>query len=134
MNYFISKDELCSEIEKAVDGIFTAVGRSLYELEHKFSLLINVGIAEKKSPAKIRKRGKTMEEKDFEQILEKLMEHVLKGQDEELILMADDLQKSFQEFKEKKEKLKEKLNKIYRNGQDFIKEQGIEKKGEKTGQ
>lgn len=57
MNYFVSKEEL----DEMRDNMFSAIAKTLWELEHRVSLLINVGIA-KSDPAKARKGVKKMEE------------------------------------------------------------------------
>lgn len=67
MNYFVSREELLSEIEKAVDAVFSAVARTfsdkdrefnkkLKELEIKFSLLINTVGQQSHQPKKKMKR------------------------------------------------------------------------------
>ena len=43
MGYFISDDDLEKAMDEERERLFTVIGRALYELEHRVSLLINVG-------------------------------------------------------------------------------------------
>lgn len=138
MSYFVTKEELLSEIEKAVDGIFTAVGRmfsdedkefnkKLKELEIKFSLLINT-VGYKSYQLKKENRRKHMSEKTFEEILKELANHIMDSDDEKAIILIDELEQSVEKFKEEKERIKLQLNKIYKKTEAFMKQEGIEKK------
>lgn len=144
MSYFVSREELLDEINKAVDAVFSAVARmfseedkkfnrKLKELESNFLLLINtVGY---KSYQKNKKRSRKMEEeprstRPFEEVLDEIIHYIIQGEDHELILMVDELEKSAKEEGEKKEIWKKALRKSYKKTKDFLKEQEGEKKGE----
>lgn len=145
--YFVTKEELLSEIEKAVDAIFSAVARMfseedkrlnkrLKDLEANFLLLLNT-VGYKSYQSKNKKRSKNMEEEEravrpFEEVLDEVVHYILQSEDHELILMIDELEKSAKQEVEKKEKIKQKLRQIFKKGKDFLKEQGIEKEKEKA--
>lgn len=143
MNYFVTKDELLEEINKAVDAVFTAVARMFSEedvrinrklkaLENNFLLLINT-VGHKSHQKNNKKRRKDMEEeraiRPFEEVLEQVVDYVLSSEDHELIILIDELDKSAKEEVGKKEKIKGKLREIYKEGKALIKEQEGEKKG-----
>lgn len=146
MNYFVSKDELLFEVNKAVDAVFSAVARmfsdkdeelkgKLKALEANFLLLINTVGQRSHQPkerhglkpvTRNKNRRKNMERK-FEEILEDVVSRVMKSGDDELIILIDELDQSFKDEEEKKEKIKGKLREIFKKGKDFIKEQEGEK-------
>lgn len=151
MSYFISKEELLSEIEKAVDAVFSAVGRMfseedvkltkrLKELESNFLLLINTvgqqshqlkrshGLA----PVTSKNRRKKMEEertpRPFAEVLDDLIHLILESGDHETIILIDELEESLKNETEKKEVWKKALRKSYKKTKDLLKEQTKEDK------
>lgn len=143
MSYFVTKEELLSEIEKAVDAVFTAVARlfsdederfnrKLKALESNFLLLINT-VGRKSQQKNNKKRRIKMEEerviRPFEEVLEQVVEYVLSSEDHELIILIDELEKSAKDEVEKKEIIKGKLRRIFKEGMPILKEQEGEKKG-----
>lgn len=145
MNYFVSREELLSEIAKAVDFVFTAVARKfsdedeesnkkIKELRNEFLLLVNT-VGQQSHQLRNRKGVKKMDEekekRPFEEILEDVVNHVLDSDDHELILLVDELDESFKEEAEKKERVKSKLREIFKRGKEFIKQEEGEKKEEK---
>ena len=143
MSYFVSRDELLFEIAKAIDAVFSAVGRlfsdkddefnrKLKELESNFLLLINtVGRSESHQLRK-KKRSKKMSEKKFEEILEDVVNHVMDSDDEELIILVDELEKSSKKFKEEKEKIEGKLDEILKRAEELLVKEKEGKKAEKA--
>lgn len=142
MNYFVTKRELLEEIEKAVNGIFTAIAKlfseedkrlnkRLRKMESEFLLLIS--ILGQPSHQSRNKRSKKMEEpraiRLFEEVLDEVVDYVLHSEDHELILLIDELEKSAKEEVKKKEKIKGKLREIFKEGMPILKEHEGEKKG-----
>lgn len=151
MSYFVSRGELLEEIAKAVDAVFSAVGRlfsdkddefnrKLKELESNFLLLINtVGQRSHQSknmyglaPVHHKKRSKKMEEepraiRPFEEVLDEVVHNILESGDHELIILIDELEKSAKEEMELKEELKSKLRQIFKGGMPFLKKEEVGK-------
>ena len=143
--YFVTKEELLEEIEKAVDAIFTAVARmfgeedkklakKLKDLESNFLLLINT-VGRDKSHQKNNKRRKNMEEepravRGFEEVLDDVIHYILDSGDHELIILIDELEESLKEEGEKKEIWKKKIRQIYKGGMEILKREEDEKKVE----
>ncbi len=65
----------------------------------------------------------------FEEVLDAVVDYVLKCEDHELILLIDELEKSAKEEVEKKEIIKKKLRRIFKEGMPILKEQEGEKEG-----
>lgn len=61
MNYFLSDEDLEKALKEEREFLFTAIGKALHELEHKFLILFDLGIT-KSDPMKIRKGVKKMSE------------------------------------------------------------------------
>ena len=147
MSYFVSRDELLFEINRAVDHIFSAVATCLSdedkkftkkfeELRNEFLLLINtVGRSEShqlRKPAPRtglfnKNRREKMSERKFEEILKEMIDHILKGNDEELIILVDELEKSADKLKKEKELGKGKLTTIQEKVKEFLKQEEKEK-------
>lgn len=85
-NYFITKEDL----EEMRDRMFTAIARAFWQLEHKVSLLINVGFTRRDS-AEIRK-GEKMSEKKIKALIEKLWILADKLDNKELLDIAKGLE------------------------------------------
>lgn len=152
MSYFVSRDELLWEINRAVDHIFSAVAtclsdedkkftRKFEELRNEFLLLINiVGRSESHqlktgSNPVIKNRRKHMSERKFEEILKEMIDRILEGNDEKLIILVDELEKSADKLKKEKELITGKLTTIQEKVKTFLKqeqEEKIEKKEEKA--
>ena len=144
MSYFVTKDELLSEINKAVDAVFSAVARMsseedvklnkrLRRMERDFLLLINI-VGSDSHQKNNKKRSKKMEEeptaiRPFEEVLDAVVDYVLQSEDHELIILIDELEKSAKEEVEKKEIIKGKLKRIFKEGMPILKEHEGEKKG-----
>ena len=143
MSYFVSRGELLYEIEKAVDAIFKAVATCLSDEEKKFNTKLGVlreeflllidamGGSESHQLRKNKLRRNQMSERKFEEILKELIDHILKGNDEEAIILADELEKSAEGFKKEQVRIKEKLGKIQKKTEEFLKQEGIEKEEKK---
>lgn len=142
MSYFVSRDELLWEIQRAVDNMFSAVStclsdedkkfnRKFAELRNEFLLLINT-MGQQSHQLRNKKRGvRKMEEKErkFEEILKELISHILKGNDEKLIILADELEQSTEKFKEEKyETIIRKLTEIREKTKAFLKQQEEDEK------
>jgi hypothetical protein len=142
MSYFVSREELLSEIEKSVDAIFSAVATCLFNEDKKFNeklgvlreeflLLIDAMGRRESHQLGNKLRRKQMEERTFEEILKELIDHILKGSDEEAIILVDELEKSADILKEEKEAIREKLKNIRTKAEEFLKEEGVEKEEKK---
>ena len=74
MNYFLSSDDLEKILKEEREFLFTAIGKALHELEHKFLILFDIGVI-KSDPRKIRKGVKHMSEiKDLMEALKTISE------------------------------------------------------------
>ena len=69
-NYFVTKEELKEELDTMRDKMFTVIARAFWQLEHKVSLLVNIGFP-KKDSTEI-KGEKQMSEKKIEGLMERL--------------------------------------------------------------
>ena len=144
MNYFLTEDDL----DKAVNAVFSAVAklfsekdeelkRKLKELEANFLLLINtLGQRSHQFENKHNKGVRKMEEepravRNFDEVLEDLIEYVLQSEDHDLILLADELHESAKVEIEKREKTTGKLREIFKTGRAFMREQEEGEKKEK---
>lgn len=71
MGYFISDDDLERALAEERHHLFTAIGKALYELEHRVSLLIDVGIKER-YPTGNKHKGVKMSEKKIKDLIGRL--------------------------------------------------------------
>ena len=141
MSYFVSRGELLYEINKAVDAIFSAVATCLSDEDKKFNeklgelrneFLLLIDTVGQRSHQLNKNRRKQMEEKrGFEEILKELIDHILKGSDEEAIILVDELEKSTEKLKGEQKQIREKLYNIRTKAEEFLKKEGIEKEEKK---
>lgn len=103
MTYFVSKDDLDRALDEERDRLFTVIGRALYELEHRFSLLINVGFT-KSDPTEIKQKGDKKMSK-AKTLIEKLWIIADKSDNKELV----DITKELEKYVEKTESFTEEL-------------------------
>ena len=109
MNYFVSKKEL----NEMRDHMFSAIAKTLWELEQRVSLIINVGIT-KGDPSEVRKGVKKMSE--IKELMEKLKTLSEENNDEELrdivLRLEGALQKDAERWKNFKGQLDDMVGRV----------------------
>ena len=102
-NYFVTKEDL----DTMRDQIFTVIARAFWQLEHKVSLLINVGFNRRDS-AEIRK-GDKMKEKKIKALIDQLWLIADKSDNKELISIVKGLEKYVEKTDSNLKKFKDEL-------------------------
>lgn len=132
MSYFISQDDLDRAMDEERDRLFTVIGRALYELEHRFSLLINVGFTKSDPAKKIKKGDKKMSK--AKTLIEKLWIIADKSDNKELVDITKELESyvtKTENFTEELKGLSEKIKGLQEKVGKREEEKKIEEKEEK---